>query len=195
MISLLDLDLISLASSVRFSLFAWSNYSDSIYDECLPLEYAIKIQNYMLQNHYDLWQLAIRKSINQSAKNCRLRKRITKMLESSCLFLTLTFCDDILKSTSEATRHQYISRYLKQFNCPYCANVDYGKLNSREHYHGIIQKDKLNLDSYPYGFIFAEKIINNNPKKLARYINKLVNHAFKDTTKNQRIIYSRLKKS
>ena len=188
--SICDLDLVSLANSVRFSLYAHSNYCIDVYDEVLPFDYAIKIDNYMKSNYIDIWNKAMRKGINHSAKVTRLKKRIKLMLEKDCLFLTLTFSDDVLSRTSVDTRHQYISRYLKKFCCPYCANLDFGSLNEREHYHVIIQLEKIDLNTYKYGYIFSQKIVNKNDLKLARYINKLAFHSLKDST-NKKIIYSR----
>ena len=86
------------------------------------------------------------------------------------------------------------------------ANIDYGKENEREHYHGIIlvneqleiKKTKVNnlykksLQVWEKnGFSDLKEIKIPNEKALSKYINKLTNHAKKDSTKKQRVIYCR----
>ena len=138
-------------------------------------------------------------------KISRLRHKLEfRIANYDCLWLTLTFTDDILNSTSELTRRRYIQRFLKDLDIPfYTANIDYGdkeknsNSNEREHYHAIIQSDYLDMSLYNYGFVYVEKIHNttNSIKKISTYINKLTSHAYKDSTKKQsRLIYSRNKK-
>ena len=137
--------------------------------------------------------------INQASykRTRRLKERIESMLlDGACLFLTLTFNDDTLNTTTEKQRRVFVSRYLKSFNCPYVANIDYGSKNHREHYHAVIRTDKVNYQLWRcYGAINGEKIRNKDIKsdktKLAKYICKLSNHAIKETTKRSSLIYSR----
>lgn len=130
-------------------------------------------------------------------RTSRLKKRIYEMLISgNCLFLTLTFNDDTLNNTSEATRRQYVRKYLKQFNCKYVANIDYGSINHREHYHAVIQSDTIDLKAWRvYGNINVERVrnrnIDNDNTRLSKYICKLSNHAIKETTKRCSLMYSR----
>ncbi len=121
----------------------------------------------------------------------RLRKKIVKMFSKPCLFLTLTFDNHYLDSTSDATKRTYVSRILNQFKVPYIANVDYGKKNNRLHYHAIIQIDRVNHRCWPYGAINFEKIRILNSKALSKYLDKLTNHAIKETCKGNRLIYSK----
>lgn len=126
----------------------------------------------------------------------RLKERINKMLlNGSCLFLTLTFTDDVLSSTSEETRRRYVQRFLKLYDCKYVANIDFGSDNHREHYHALINCDKVNNCDWLYGAINFERVrnrnIENDKTKLAKYIAKLCNHAIKETTKRNALIYSR----
>ena len=130
------------------------------------------------------------------------------MLNSGkCLFLTLTFTDKVLDSTSPETRRRYVSYYLKQFGVPYIANIDFGTADAyiddngnerqgtkREHYHAVIQTDKIDLSEWhKYGAIKLEKIraSQNDNIRLAKYVSKLTNHAIKETTKRACLIYSR----
>lgn len=137
------------------------------------------------------------RKINHSSynKTHRLREKIKRYLESgSCLWVTLTFSNKTLESTSEDTRKQYVRRYLKSNYEDYIANIDYGSKNEREHYHAIIRTDYMNLKEWhQYGAIKVEHIRVNETsiKKLPIYINKLTNHAVKDTCRRCHIIYSR----
>lgn len=127
----------------------------------------------------------------------RLKDRIeTMLLNGDCLFLTLTFNDNTLANTTSKERRVSVSRYLKQFNCNYVANIDFGKENGREHYHAVINCAKIKLNDWrKYGNINVQHIRNRNIKsdktKLAKYICKLSNHAIKETTKRSTLIYSR----
>lgn len=127
----------------------------------------------------------------------RLKERIKDMLlEGSCLFLTLTFNDDTLNNTTDLQRRTFVSRYLKQFNCKYIANVDFGSKNHREHYHAVIRSESILFDSWRrYGNINCERIrqrsLEKDQTRLAKYVAKLSNHAIKETTKRSSLIYSR----
>lgn len=124
----------------------------------------------------------------------RLAMRITlMMLLGDCIFLTLTFKDDILNNTSKETRRRYVSRFLKSHSDWYVANIDYGSINHREHYHAVIKCDKVDNTAWPYGSIDFErvKVSDNSSKRLAKYVCKLTNHAIKETTKRNYCIYSR----
>lgn len=126
----------------------------------------------------------------------RLRKRIEDMLLSgSCIFLTLTFDDVSLNTTTAKERRVAVSRYLKQYKCKYIANIDFGGVGNREHYHAIINTNKVDYSLWRYGSINGERIRNRNINcdrfKLAKYICKLSNHAIKETTRRCSLIYSR----
>lgn len=127
----------------------------------------------------------------------RLRERIKAMLlDGDCLFLTLTFNDEYLHESTDKERRIAVSRYLKQFNCRYVANIDFGSENGREHYHAVINTPSIRLESWrKYGNINVERIRNRDIAKsetrLAKYICKLSNHAIKETTKRSSLIYSR----
>lgn len=127
----------------------------------------------------------------------RLQSRVASMLlNGSCVFLTLTFTDTTLASTTEKQRRVAVSRYLKQYGCKYVANIDFGSKNKREHYHALINCDKVNFDTWrKYGNINAERVrnkdIESDKTKLSKYIAKLSNHAIKETTKRSCLIYSR----
>lgn len=130
-------------------------------------------------------------------RSTRLRKRIENMLlNGECLFLTLTFNDNTLTNTNEKTRRQLVVRYLKSFNCQYIANIDFGSKNGREHYHAIINTNCIDLSAWrKYGNINVQRVRNKDIElsktRLSKYISKLSNHAIKETTKRNALIYSR----
>ena len=128
----------------------------------------------------------------------RLQKRISTIIaEKESLFLTLTFNDDTLSKTTPEERRTLVSRYLKEHNAKYVANVDYGAKNHREHYHAIIGTSKVNYKRWlkngtvNFEHIRLKKDLENDTIKLSKYISKLTNHAIKETTKRCALLYSR----
>ena len=135
----------------------------------------------------------------------RLNDRIMYLLQfENALFLTLTFTDSVLNSTSEQTRREYVRKFLKTQCKYYVANIDYGKEKGREHYHAVVVPNSDMVDGKPYRdkignidfkrvwFKSNENDFVNSSKRLAKYVNKLTNHAIKQTTKQNRVIYSKM---
>lgn len=147
---------------------------------------------------------------NLYSKNIRISKRIEILLQKKCIFLTLTFTDEVLKNTDEEKRRRYVREFLKSYSDGYIANIDFGARDiyiddygnerlatHREHYHAIIQSNYIDYSLWSYGAINGEVInkrLENCPYKLSIYINKLVNHSLKDSTKRKHLIYSKIKK-
>lgn len=130
---------------------------------------------------------------NKYKRTTRLRNRVSSLIESGqAYFITLTFRDDVLESTSEDTRRQFVRRFLKEQSSEYVANIDYGKTTEREHYHAITN---CNIEEWPYGFSNSKPIAPNleSETKLPMYITKLTHHALKKTVKGSSLIYSRKK--
>lgn len=79
----------------------------------------------------------------------------------------------------------------------YILNIDFGSKNDREHYHCILATDfDFSSDiyfklTYPC-FSYLEKCVikDKSIERICKYINKLSNHAVKDTTKMSRIYYN-----
>lgn len=142
------------------------------------------------------WQEASRVYDANRQQRYRLEKRILDMLTTSpeCVFVTLTFRDDVLASTSSETRRQYVRKWLKQYGTLYVANIDYGGQHGREHYHAVINA-RVSPKTWKYGILNCESVkYTPNDKtslKLAKYVSKLTNHAIKETTKRCALIYSR----
>lgn len=125
-------------------------------------------------------------------RNTRLRARVETLISKPAVFVTLTFTDKVLESTSAETRRRYVHYFLKSTGGRYVANLDFGAELGREHYHGIIQIDRINPTEWKYGALNVKKIRpTSEPLQLAKYISKLTNHAIKETTKRSAIIYSR----
>lgn len=113
-------------------------------------------------------------------------------------FLTFTFSDENIKKC-DRTRKDYIKKSLYAFDSDiyFILNIDYGKTTERLHYHAIVGTNcsldlKMFLQlTYP-DFIYCEPIRfdSNSFKTIPKYINKLTNHAIKDSTKRSRIIYN-----
>ena len=126
----------------------------------------------------------------------RLKKRIRNMLETSqnCVFLTLTFRDDVLDSTTPETRRRYVTRFLRSQCTQFIGNIDFGKKNEREHYHAVCNS-RVCPKEWEYGNLDVKPVRYNPEKpdvtKLAKYVCKLTNHAIKETTKRCALIYSR----
>lgn len=121
------------------------------------------------------------------ASKHRVNRYIVGMAQSyeQLHFLTLTFRDDVLESTSERTRHRYVVSFLKSVCRDYIGNVDFGKQNGREHYHAVVAF-KIGVDSieWPYGFHNVKKVgsicpENCHKQRLSGYLLKLSNHAGK----------------
>jgi hypothetical protein len=78
------------------------------------------------------------------------------------VFATLTFNDNYLSKTKR-TRRNYEKNYLEQYS-GYIANIDYGTLNEREHYHALIFINPINIDkfTYEYHYDFKKKRMIKN---------------------------------
>ena len=167
-----------------------------------PIQEAEKFDE-ISTNIFGLWTEEIseceRIRNNEQRQKKKIFDHLIFMLEGNwtCYFVTFTFSDRYLESTKAETRRQKISRLLSSFCTDYIFNIDFGKENEREHYHGIIcvQKnralvtkdnkghvliDKID-DGYNYGFYSAEEIRLNDidAKRLTQYITKLTMHSIK----------------
>lgn len=152
---------------------------------------------------------------NHKSRSSRLRKKIEKWNTiGSLYFLTLTFSPDALERSSEDSRRQAVRRYLSDLGLLFCANVDFGDQNQREHYHAVIcspedlpgswvkDKGQLFLSSpffeawaSGYGFYNLQRILLDpetcDSKRISKYISKLTNHALKKSATGSRFICNR----
>lgn len=187
-------DIITIAK--KWSFICYKKY---IKKDCLTdFNKYYPIVLFLSSSYPDIWNTAYKAAVNSYSKVRRLKNKIEYVcnnFESPC-FLSLTFNESCLSSTSAATRRKYITNYLNSLGCWYCANIDFGKKNEREHYHAIITR-KLTVDEIRAWFNLCGSIKsiiircnNTSSIKLSKYINKLSYHAFKDTTCHK-LIYCR----
>lgn len=178
----------------------YADYTLRAYGEIIKsgmdIDTAVEQRYFYSQFQPEEWREAGRVADANYHQTRRLRKRIEHMIKSSpdCVFLTLTFTDDVLAKTSPETRRQYVSRWLKANSTEYVGNIDFGGKNGREHYHAICDKH-VSPKTWKYGNLDV-KPVRYNPDskssvKLAKYVAKLTNHAIKETTKRCALIYSR----
>lgn len=121
----------------------------------------------------------------------RLKNKVAAMLQSPCLFLTLTFKDKYLDKTSDKTKRRYVQRTLNELQCEYVANVDYGEKKGRIHYHALVKIDHIDNKVWRYGNLDFKKIRRPNETAISKYICKLTNHAIKETTHASRLLYDK----
>lgn len=147
----------------------------------------------------------------ESARTHRLRKRLAPMIMEGAWFLTLTFDDLHLASTTPETRRVYVRKFLKSNFLHFVANKDFGRDFGREHYHAVVSMPfdlavfalvhdangcHSKLDGWICGFSNWEKVgrlgTGEDLKHVSRYLAKLQNHALKETaSKDERMIFSR----
>jgi hypothetical protein len=164
-----------------------------------------RFEKTLLEERFGVETINIASNINKAwyKRSKRVREHVEYLFSLDCelIFLTLTFDDAVLKSTSPETRRKYVARWLKKASPVYVANVDYGETKGREHYHALVCSrisDSLADEWRKHcGNVNFKKIRKDEKSKKAvpRYISKLTNHAIKETAnKGSRIIYSKTKK-
>lgn len=163
----------------------------------LTFQDSFKIHEF-LSNSED-WYECMKIIKNDSKRFCRLKNRLNYFFKIGyCVFVTLTFTDDVLKNTSYESRRTYVRKWFKANSAYYVANIDFGKTTDREHYHGIMMIDfkKTECIIWQHGFYNIQEIYNdetNGKYVLAHYILKLASHFMKNTVKRNYVIYSRNK--
>lgn len=133
-------------------------------------------------------------------KNTRIKKHLLYMIvhRKYLYFCTFTFSDTYINRSSRSKR-DLIKHSINTFDDDvlFILNIDYGKVNEREHFHAIIGTNNSNSfrkhlkNTYPF-FTSCDSINTSSDdiKRLTKYINKLSNHTTKDTTYNKRIVYN-----
>lgn len=203
------INLLQIEKRIRFSLYADYDLKSNgvVHKNILPVELALDWQedyqkdNTICKDGYTLSELYKQAGFinkNSYSRKEKLQTRIKTLLtRGNCFFLTLTFTDLVLSSTSAETRRRYIARTLKEhFPLGYVANIDYGAKNGREHYHAVVCSTAQTISNaknciWSYGALNFKTIHTPNIQVIAKYISKLTNHAIKETTRRTAIIYSR----
>lgn len=184
---ILDTDLLQLLNNLRYHLTLDRGVTDTFITDSWAYLYSI-YSKAEVEEGYRLIN-------NNYKRTSRLRDRISRICQKPSLFLTLTFTDDVLNKTSSATRRRYVARFLKSVAADYVGNIDYGEKNGREHYHAVVLCDNIDHNAWPYGAINFKKITytENSSTTIAKYVNKLTNHAIKETTKRCSLLYPKKK--
>lgn len=112
-------------------------------------------------------------------------------------FVTFTFNNHYIDKSTK-TKRNLIKSVLNSYDFSYILNIDYGSKNEREHYHCILATNEdIDVNEYiqlNYKGGFSLSILCkcglDDFKRLYKYVNKLVNHCLKATTKKQRIVYN-----
>lgn len=158
---------------------------------CFNPDYDTEIRTMKKNAMYDC---AMRLLESKKRKAKKVKDKIKDLvMTDNAIFLTLTFNNDTLENTSFETRRRYIARYLKANSTKYVANVDFGGLKGREHYHAVVDREIAFKDWHKYGAIKAERVNTQyvDSERVSRYVAKLSNHALKVKGDVPRLIYSR----
>lgn len=176
----------------KFSRYTYlRDYADAEYSASLSSQFESLVTD---DEFAPIYAEATRINLAYYARVKRLKDRISTLLRlGTCYFLTLTFKDAVLSSTSSDTRRKYVTLFLKSLSTDYIANIDFGSQNGREHYHAVVLSENPIMKPWDcYGFSNAKKIGSSEDfTPIAKYISKLANHAIKATTRGSRAIYSR----
>lgn len=145
----------------------------------------------------DLWNEARKIWHAGKCKRIRLKKTIKAMCKSSkdVTFVTMTFKPSYLDSSVASARRLAVNRFLNSCDCAFVGNIDFGLLNGREHYHAVVHHrvptQRLMAYIKRYGAIKCETVNPRDNDALSTYVAKLTNHAIKETTKRNTLMYSR----
>lgn len=129
-------------------------------------------------------------------KKRRLKSKINQWrIDNYVAFITLTFNDGALDHNSFDTRKNKVREVLNGCTRDYVANIDFGELHGREHYHAIccgLNDEKLKA-LWKFGFFKIEPLREGTEGKIIEYIDKLCNHALKDSVGFGGLMYCRKK--
>lgn len=148
-------------------------------------EYAISYDSFYFSKYPRIWTMIDKIVTSNTRKRSRVAKRFENMFNNAIhpiYFGTLTFTDKVLDSTSQKTRRVYVRRFLKAISKEYLANIDFGDLNAREHYHCIFSTSNKELfKKWKYGFVNVKLVrySKSDIKRCSKYLVKLINHCVK----------------
>jgi hypothetical protein len=133
---------------------------------------------------------------SRTTRKQRLKAKINKWrCEYYVCFVTLTFNDDFLNYSSFEHRKEKVREVLNESCIDYVANIDFGEKKGREHYHAICcgLKDYALKNLWKYGYFKIEPLRDGTEGKVIEYIDKLCNHAVKDSVGFSTLMYCRKK--
>lgn len=111
-------------------------------------------------------------------------------------FCTFTLSDKYINK-SYRTKKRLLNAVLDTHDFKYILNIDYGENTNREHFHCILATNiDFDVNQFIQGNYPCHCLAINCKKgredfvRLTKYINKLVNHCLKSSTKRHRMIYN-----
>ena len=128
----------------------------------------------------------------------RIKKRLLYLLirYKYIWFCTFTFDNNYINK-SERTKRDLIKKYLNTHDFKYILNIDYGKQTQRQHFHCILATNQdIDINQYFQGNYPCHSLSIqckngiDDFKRLTKYIDKLVNHCIKASTRRQRLVYN-----
>lgn len=129
----------------------------------------------------------------------RIKKRLLYLLirYKYIWFCTFTFDNNYINKC-ERTKRDLIKSVLNTHDFKYILNIDYGKNTQRQHFHCILASDiNMDVNQYFQNYYNGGYSLSIQCKKgledltrLTKYIDKLVNHCIKATTRRQRLVYN-----
>lgn len=180
--------LIDLYNSITSSMFRVA-YDGFVFEDYVVLNlYTASKLNLLYSTKYKRIWAIIKKivSANQQ-KRFRVRKKILNLFSNAIYpvyFGTMTFTDYYLDNLSSKTRRVYVGRFIKSISDDYLANIDFGDLKHREHFHCIFSCENKNLFSnWNFGFVNVKqaRFTKKDLSRMSKYLVKLFNHFTKDS--------------
>ena len=169
----------------------WNEFLDENDERRKYTDQQIKIIKSLFFETEEDYKLAEQLANNKYQRKKRYRKYIKEIIKEKSYFVTFTLDEESIKHNITYLRKR-LTEILKKNYKYYIANIDYGKTTERLHFHAIIRTEEPHKKIWKYGFSDWLEITIKNDDRLAKYINKLTNHALKDETKKRyNIIVSR----
>lgn len=157
-----------------------------VLDKLYPDEFdeAVKVHRYV--NALHSWITSRR------AKKKRLHEKLVRWaVEDVVYFVTLTFNDETLDYYDFQDRKEFVKNSLDSSCRDWVANIDFGEKKGREHYHAIVKgciSSLLTEIWKPHGFLKIEPV-SEVSGSLCEYIDKLCNHALKESVGFHQLMY------
>lgn len=157
-----------------------------VLDKLYPDEFdeAVKVHRYV--NALHSW------NVSRRAKKKRLHEKLVRWsVENVVCFITLTFNDETLDHYTFKDRKDFVKSSLDSSCIDWVANIDFGEKNGREHYHAIAKgciPSLLTEIWKPNGFLKIETV-SEVSGALCEYIDKLCNHALKESVGFHQLMY------
>ena len=164
--------------------------SDTFFYEAVQLSEEIQS---LSPDEYVLFDKMVHIIKARKQKQYRLRKRYQSWKDQRYLihFVTFTFSNEFI-NLKDSVKRKYFTRYMKDKCIDYFANVDFGEKNGRYHFHicGVFKNtneftktiiDKYGHQHYNNDWSYGFSDIQVSDSENTEYMDKIVNHAIKDS--------------